>query len=178
MTNIVVAYHTGYGNTGRVARAVADGAGASLLNVAEIDAEGWSRLAAADAIVFGSPTYMGGVSAPFKAFADATSATYSARGWQDKLAAGFTNSAALNGDKLATLQFLAQFAAQHGMQWVSLGLPSPTPERPGDNRLGSYLGLMTQSGPDGPAQADLDTAALFGARIAAAAARWSLAAVR
>src|SRR3954469_10864191 len=103
MPNIVVAYHSGYGNTARVARAVADGADATLLPVESMTAPGWARLAAADTIVFGSPTYMGGVSSTFKTFADATSSIYAARGWQDKLAAGFTNSGALNGDKLATL---------------------------------------------------------------------------
>ena len=58
----VVVYHSGYGPTQRVAQQVADGAGAELL---AIDAEGnlpeggWEQLQAADAIVFGSPTYMG-----------------------------------------------------------------------------------------------------------------------
>ena len=36
-------------------------------------AGGWETLAAADAIIFGSPTYMGGASWQFKKFADASS---------------------------------------------------------------------------------------------------------
>ena len=63
-------------------------------------------LAAADAIVFGSPTYMGGVSWQFKKFADASSKPWYVQAWRNKLAAGFTNSATLNGDKFSSLQYL------------------------------------------------------------------------
>ena len=65
MATIAVVYHSGYGHTKRHAEAVAEGAGAELI---PIDAEGnlsdaqWARLDAADAIVLGSPTYMGSVS--------------------------------------------------------------------------------------------------------------------
>jgi NAD(P)H dehydrogenase (quinone) len=76
MSKIVIVFHSGYGHTAKVAQAVAEGAGGTLL---AIDAEGnlpdggWEQLAAADAIVFGSPTYMGSVSWQFKKFADASS---------------------------------------------------------------------------------------------------------
>ena len=64
-----------------------------------LPAGGWETLAAADAIVFGSPTYMGNVSWQFKSFADASSKPWYGQAWKDKLAAGFTNSASINGDK-------------------------------------------------------------------------------
>ena len=73
--SIVIIYHSGYGHTKKVAEAVAEGSGGTLL---AIDAEGnlpegaWEQLAAARAIVFGSPTYMGGPSWQFKKFADAS----------------------------------------------------------------------------------------------------------
>eukprot|EP01031_Cornospumella_fuschlensis_P008184 gene8184-10097_t len=63
MSKIVVLYHSGYGHTKKVAEAVAGAAGAQLI---AIDAEGniteadWATLAAADGVVFGTPTYMGG----------------------------------------------------------------------------------------------------------------------
>ena len=41
----------------------------------------------------------------------------------NQVAAGFTNSAGVNGDKLHTLQRFAVLVAQHGMHWVNLGLP-------------------------------------------------------
>ncbi|MBI3239672.1 MAG: flavodoxin family protein, partial [Flavobacteriia bacterium] len=92
--------------------------------------------------------------------------------WKDKLAAGFTNSSTLNGDKLNTLQQLSIFAAQHSMIWISTGiLPTFENDRQtaSPNALASYLGLMTLS--DNAIEtvnppSDLETAYLFGQRIA------------
>lgn len=181
MSRTVVVYHSGYGHTQRMAQAVADGAGAELL---AIDADGnlpeggWDALAAADAIVFGSPTYMGTVSWQFKKFADASSKVWFAQGWKDKLAGGFTNSAGMNGDKLRTLDTLCTLAMQHGMLWVSQGLmPSNTKaaQRNDVNYLVSYSGAIAQSPSDAGAgdmlPGDLETARLFGARVAALATR-------
>lgn len=182
MAHIVVVYHSGYGHTQRMAQAVADGADAELLAIdadGQLPDGGWDTLAAADAIVFGSPTYMGSVSWQFKKFADASSKVWMAQGWKDKLAAGFTNSAGMNGDKLATLQTLFTLAMQHGMIWVSQGLmPSNTlaARRDDLNYLVSYSGAMAQSPSDAGAQAmspgDLETARRFGERVAQVAARF------
>ena len=125
---------------------------------------------------------MGSASAPMKQFMDASSKVWFTRGWQDKIAAGFTNSASWSGDKLSTLSQFAILAAQHGMIWVSLGqLPGNNSSKgsPEDaNRIGSYLGLMTQSNSDesaetAPPKSDRMTAELFGKRVAEAAKRWS-----
>jgi multimeric flavodoxin WrbA len=95
--------------------------------------------------------------------------------WQDKLAAGFTNSGAHAGDKLATLIQLALFAAQHGMHWVNLALPPANSSSTGSeddlNRLGFWLGAGAQSntdqGPDlAPPPSDLRTAEHLGRRVA------------
>jgi multimeric flavodoxin WrbA len=179
MANIVVVFHSGYGHTQRVAQTVADGAGAQLL---AIDADGnlpeggWELLAAADAIVFGSPTYMGGVSWQFKKFADASSKVWYTQGWKDKLFAGFTNSATMNGDKVTTMTYLWTLAMQHSGIWVSMGiLPSNSKAATRDsmNYVGGYGGLLTQSPSDAsPAEmlkGDFDTARAFGERIAAVA---------
>ncbi|AMM26020.1 flavodoxin family protein [Variovorax sp. PAMC 28711] len=176
MTDIVVVFHSGYGHTQRVAQAVADGADAQLL---AIDADGnlpeggWELLAAADAIVFGTPTYMGGASWQFKKFADASSKVWFTQGWKDKLFAGFTNSASMSGDKGTTMIGLWTLAMQHGGQWTSMGMmPSNTKAAARDDRnyVGGYGGLLTQSPSDAsPAemsQGDLDTARAFGERIA------------
>ena len=75
MVNIVVVYHSGYGHTAKQAQAIADGAAgiagvrAQLVSVEHVE-QHWRSLDDADAIIFGSPTYMGSVSAPFKAFMD------------------------------------------------------------------------------------------------------------
>ena len=127
--SIAIAFHSGYGHTERQARAVAAGvdaapeAKASLLDVSTLDDALWACLADADAIIFGTPTYMGTSSAVFQTFAEASSTIWAEGGWRDKLAAGFTNSAGINGDKLNTLATLSLFAAQHGMTWISLALP-------------------------------------------------------
>jgi NAD(P)H dehydrogenase (quinone) len=142
----------------------------------------WDQLAAADAIIFGAPTYMGSVSAQFKQFAEASSKVWFTLGWKDKIAAGFTNSGSWSGDKLNTLFQFAVLAAQHGMIWAGTALmpgynaKGSTPED--INRVGSYLGLITQAnvneGPDvAPPAADRKTAELFGKRIAELAVRWS-----
>lgn len=186
MSTIAVVYHSGYGHTARQAEAVArgvnsvPGASALLVPVADVD-QHWDALAAADAMIFGAPTYMGSLSAGFKSFMEASSRIWAAQGWKDKLAAGFTNSASQNGDKLAALVQLALFAAQHSMIWVGLGLlpgnNASTASIEDVNRLGSFIGAMAQSnkdaGPDiAPPAADLRTAELLGERVAKAAARW------
>src|SRR5689334_18037040 len=116
---IAIAYHSGYGHTAKQAEAVAagawsmPGATADLVTLDELTDDVWATLAAADAIVFGAPTYMGSPSAVFKAFAEASSKVWGANlGWRDKIAAGFTNSKAMSGDKLNSLVDFAVFAAQ------------------------------------------------------------------
>ena len=181
MTTTVVIFHSGYGHTQRMAQAVADGAGAELLT---IDADGnlpegaWDTLAAADAIIMGSPTYMGSVSWQFKKFADASSKPWFGGAWKDKVFAGFTNSASMNGDKLSTLHYLFTLAMQHGGVWVGNNvMPSNTKaaQRNDPNYLGSFSGAMAQSPSDAGAnempQGDLDSARMFGQRVAAFAAR-------
>ncbi|WP_174503369.1 flavodoxin family protein [Acidiphilium sp. C61] len=188
MTSVIIVSHSGYGHTARLAGAVATGIGeveGVALSRITIDADGeveesaWETLATADAILFGSPTYMGGPSWQFKKFADASSKVWARQGWKDKLASGFTNSASMNGDKASTLAWFVTFAMQHGMVWAGTGMmPANTraAKRDDANYLGAFTGLMAQSpadaGPDeAPPQGDLHTAALFGRRIAGLARR-------
>ncbi len=182
MATVAVVFHSGYGHTLRMAQAVADGANAELVEIdadGNLPAGGWDTLADADAIIFGSPTYMANVSWQFKKFADASSKQWYVQAWKDKIAAGFTCGAGLNGDKLATLNSLFALAMQHGMIWVSQGLlPSNTKgaTRRDINNLACYSGAMAQSPSDGGAgdmaSGDLETARLFGQRVADVAARF------
>ena len=180
MTSIAIVYHSGYGHTKKQAEAVAEGAQGTLY---AIDAEGnlpdtaWEALAKADAIIFGSPTYMGSVSWQFKKFADASSKAWFTQGWKNKLAAGFTNSASMNGDKFSTIGYLQTLAMQHGMLWIGTGLHPANKKdssRNDVNWLAGFAGALAQSPADaspeeGPLPGDLETARLFGARIAEAA---------
>ncbi len=180
---IVIVYHSGYGHTKKVAEAVAQGSGGSLL---AIDAEGnlpeggWEQLDAADAIVFGSPTYMGSVSWQFKKFADASSKAWFTQKWKNKLAAAFTNSASMNGDKLSTLHYLFTLSQQHGMLWAGTGLMpsnSKAATRNDVNYVASFSGAMAQTPSDASVDemlpGDLDTARAFGKRVADVAGRFS-----
>ena len=181
---IAVAFHSGYGHTAVLAEAVqrgATGAGAdvSLVQVDAITDADWGRLDDADAIIFGSPTYMGGASAKFHAFAEATSRRFYERRWADKLGAGFTNSSSKSGDKSSTLAYFATFAAQHQMLWVSLGLGpgwnSTTGSEHDLNRLGYWGGAGAQTPIDGGIDAvhpaDIATAEHLGSRVAHQALR-------
>jgi NAD(P)H dehydrogenase (quinone) len=181
MTKVVVVFHSGYGHTQRMAQAVAQGANAELVaidadgNVAEA---GWSALNAADAIIMGSPTYMGSVSWQFKKFADATSKPWYTQAWKDKIFGGFTCSANMNGDKHSTLHYLMTLAMQHGGIWVGTGLQynnTKAAQRSDINYLASDAGPMAQTpgdvGADGMNAGDLETARRFGERIAATAAQ-------
>ncbi len=179
MNKVAVVYHSGYGHTAAVAKAVARGAAsvggveAKLISVTDIDRH-WDDLNDADAIVFGAPTYMGSASAPFKAFMDASSKIWATQGWKDKIAAGFTHSGSQGGDKFNTLTQLFTFAMQHGMIWAGLGVLPGNNSSKGSvndlNRLGSSTGALTQSNADQGADAIIDselkTAEHLGRRVA------------
>lgn len=182
MAKVVVVYHSGYGHTQRMAQSVAQGADAELV---AIDADGnlpeggWDTLNAADAIIFGSPTYMGMASWQFKKFADASSKPWFTQQWKDKVFAGFTNSATMNGDKLSTLHYMFTLAMQHSGIWVGTGMmPSnaKAAQRNDINFVGSSSGAMAQTPSDASAAemlpGDLETARLFGERVAAVAAKF------
>lgn len=178
---ISIVYHSGYGHTEKVANAVAEGvkntgAQINMIKAEKVSDSDWQTLDSSDAIIFGTPTYMGGVSAPFKAFIDAASKKWMERKWKDKIAAGFTNSGSYSGDKLSSLQQLMVNAMQHGMIWVGQGEMPPQNKgvdgaKSSDiNRLGSFSGLMTQANNDNPEitppAGDIETAKLFGKRVA------------
>lgn len=182
MAKVVVVYHSGYGHTKKQAEAVALGADAALIaisaegNLADAD---WAALEAADAIIFGSPTYMGCVSWQFKKFADASSRPWFTQKWKNKIAAGFTNSATMNGDKLSTLHYQFTLAMQHGMVWVGTGMMpanSKAAQRNDVNYVGSFCGAMMQTpsdaSPDEVLPGDIETARLFGQRVAEITARF------
>lgn len=176
MSKVVVVYHSGYGHTAKQAEAIAKGAGAELI---AIDANGditeaqWAALDAAGAIIMGSPTYMGSVSWQFKKFADASSKAWFTQKWKDKVFGGFTNSATMNGDKHSTIHYFITLAMQHGGVWVGTGLmPSnaKAAKRDDVNYIGSFAGAMMQTPSDAGADevnaGDLETARLYGERVA------------
>lgn len=193
MSNIAIVYFSGMGHTHLMAEAVAAGAKkvadttVDLLRITgeQITEGRWKddaimeKLNQADAIVFGSPTYMGGIAAQFKAFID-NAGVWFEQGWKDKIAGGFTHSGSLSGDKQGTLLYLAIHAAQQSMIWVSSGeLPSSYFGKDDNvNRLGSFMGVMGQSMLDMSGKppeiepGDALTAERYGERIAMVTKRW------
>ncbi|MGW8762159.1 flavodoxin family protein [Streptomyces sp. NPDC055815] len=176
---VSIAFHSGYGHTTVLAEAVRAGAadaGATvhLIKVDEITDAEWELLDASDAIVFGSPTYMGTASGAFHQFAEDTSKRWFSDAWLDKLAAGFTNSGSKSGDKGHTLQYFQTLAGQHGMNWINLGLkPGWNTSEASENdlnRLGFFSGAGAQThndlGPEGVHKADIATAEHLGRRVA------------
>lgn len=179
MNKLAIVFHSAHGHTGHIAQQVAHGArGVAGTDVAVLRAEDLERapgeLTAFDGLIFGSPTYLGGVSAPFKAFMDATGRLWRQQALRGKLAAGFTVSSLPSGDKQSTLFSMYVFAMQHGMLWVGNPLlpqqHQGVPYEEAANRLGSWSGLMAQAGHSEPADAfapgDLKTARLFGRNFA------------
>jgi NAD(P)H dehydrogenase (quinone) len=189
MPNVAIVYYSAQGHTHALAQAVAEGAkGVSGTTVellrlqdSEIQNGRWknddtiAKLNAADAIVFGTPTYMGGYSAQMKCFIDACGGIWYQQGWKDKVGAGFSHSQGLSGDKLNTLNGLYINAMQHGMIWVGLGI-TPAGDTPDKlNRISSYSGLMAQSsyGQAEIGAGDKATAEVLGKRVAETVARWT-----
>lgn len=177
MKRIAVIYHSGHGHTEHFARHVVEGAGivagveVSLLR-AEAVAAAPDTLTGFDGFIWGSPTYLGGVSGPFKSFMDATGRLWRHQQLAGKLAAGFTVSSLPSGDKQSTLLSMLVFSMQHGMIWAGNPiLPEQgVPYEEAVNRLGSWTGAMAQAGhtatADAFAMGDLKTARIFGANFA------------
>lgn len=182
MTTVCIVYHSGTGHTQKMAEAVQAGV-VSVNNVQanliEIDGkdivegrwkndEVMASLASADAIIFGSPTYMGCVSGQMKSFLDATVEPYFSRAWVNKVASGFTVSGGPSGDKLNTLMTFAICAMQLGMIWV--GLEETPFNDNGINRLSFYFGAAGQALQESPEEApneqDKQTGKLLGVRVA------------
>ncbi len=186
MSKIIVVYHSTYGHTKLQAEAVHKGASgvsgveAEILTASEA-IDRMDDLDHADAIIFGTATYMGNIAAEMKKFMEASVNKWFAAAWKDKIAGAFTNSSSFSGDKLNTLQGLFIFAMQHGMIWVGTGMfPSANnmdamnhvqgPGPDAHNRVGSFIGPMAASfqvnPPDAPPKGDIETAEAYGRRVA------------
>ncbi|MGY4494097.1 flavodoxin family protein [Pseudomonas sp. TE3610] len=188
MTSIAIVFFSGYGHTAKQAEAVHAGAAAApgaQATLYQIDANGdlsdaaWEAISAADAIIYGSPTYMGGPAWQFKKFADTSSKPWFSQAWKNKVAAGFTNSASVNGDKFSTITYFWTLSQQHGQVWIGTGLmPANTKAHGPDdiNWTAGFAGALAVSPSDAspdeaPRKGDLETAKLLGKRVAEYTAR-------
>ncbi len=182
---IAIVYHSVTGTTAQLAEAVAAGCNsvpqtsAVLLRIEGADiTQGryhntvvLQSIDQADAVIFGSPTFMGSVSAQFKAFADATAGEYWGKQlWADKIAAGFTVGTGYCGDTLHSLHYLQILAAQQGMLWAGLDLAGAGDAK-APNRLGAQAGVIVRAVDGAVAECDLQTGFYLGQRVARLASR-------
>lgn len=180
---IAIVYFSGYGHTQKLAEALALGIESiknTEVKLYKINASGdipehwFEELNLADAIIYGSPTYMGSVAWQFKKFADASGALWGKQSWKNKIAGGFTISSSTNGDKHSTISYLMTFAMQHSQIWVGTGLmPSSKKKHNFEdvNWTGGFSGLLAIAPSDAtpeeaPMSGDIETARLYGIRIA------------
>lgn len=182
MTKIAIVYFSNFkGNTETLAKAVMRGAQSvvdtevTLIHTDDVDTH-WQTLHDSDAIIFGTPTYIGSVAAKFKEFIEKLAGeVWLKRMWMNKISGGFTVSAGRSGDKLTCLQQLVTFASQMGMIWVPIRITGGNYSSQGSeedlNRMAGYLGVMAQANIDEPADlapppSDIRTAELHGNHIA------------
>jgi len=184
MPRIAIVYFSQTDVTEQIAKSIASGAnqedgimvlehridGHEIIEGRFENATLFEQLKSCNAIIFGSPTYMGSVSAQFKAFADASSEHWQHQEWADKISAGFTSGTGLNGDQSSTLQYMTTLASQHGMLWVNVD-SSYGPENTTLNRLGCQLGVVSQTTNGVAHKVDLATAKHLGRRVAKLALR-------
>ncbi len=183
MKTVAIVFFSGYGHTARQAEAVLQGA-ASVKGISvksyQIDQEGnlpetaIAEITTANAVIYGSPTYMGGPAWQFKKFADASSKPWFKQEWKNQIAAGFTNSASVNGDKFSTIEYFWTLSQQHGQIWVGTGLLPANAKANGPddvNWTAGYGGALAISPSDAsadeyPGVGDLQTAEQLGKRVA------------
>jgi len=181
LSKVAIVFFSGTGTTKKLAESVQEGVAETdaqclmcELSGEEITAGRWANDSLAnslddcDAIIFGTPTYMGSLSAQLKAFFDAMVPRWYTQAWNGKLAAGFTASSLAAGDKLNCLQDISSFAMQMGMVWVGTGASFSDQLNPN----GFYLGVgATASTPEQIQDIDANTARFLGRRVAEYAAR-------
>ena len=190
MAKISIVYYSNFkGATEQLAHAIArgaekvEGSEVTLIRVEDADSH-WQTLHDSDAIIFGTPTYIGSVAAKFKEFVEKLAGeVWLKRMWLNKIAGGFTVSAGRSGDKLNCLQQLVIFASQMGMIWVPVRITGgnySTQGSEGDlNRMAGYIGVMAQANIDEPADkapppSDIETAEMHGHHIASVARQYAL----
>ncbi len=189
MAKIAIVYFSGYGHTAKQAECVQAGAlsvPGTTVEMLRIDQEGnlsegaFEQITAADAVIYGSPTYMGGPAWQFKKFADASSKPWFTQAWKNKLAAGFTTSASTNGDKANTINYFFTFSQQHSQIWIGLGLMpmnAKANSHEDTNWTAGFAGALgispSDANPDEIRKGDAESARQLGIRVAEFAPRIS-----
>lgn len=195
MTKVLVLYHSMYGHIDTLARTVAagarqvDGVEVAVKRVPEtMDAEAFAKaggqqfdtpeatpqeLGDYDAIIFGSPTRFGNMSAQMRNFLDQTGGLWASGGLRGKVASVFT-STGTGGGQETTITSFWHTLAHHGMVIVPLGYGLAEQYVFDQAGGGNPYGASTIAGGDGSRQPDereLTIARFQGEHVAGIAAR-------
>jgi NAD(P)H dehydrogenase (quinone) len=188
MPKVLVVFHSRTGSTARMADAIADGARAvrfTEVDVRRLDdlapamvigsVPGWQeareqlatryrtletveQLADYDALVLGSPTRYGVMSAELKNLLDATGPLWNRGALVDKVGGAFSGTATPHGGNETTIQSIVTVMAHHGMILVPPGYTEPVLFKAGSPYGATYVGTPTED--------DLAAARHQGKRIA------------
>ena len=119
MAKALVVYDSKTGHTEKMARAIGEGIKAAGVDVEvkHVDNASLDDLAAADALVLGSPTYFSTMTGKMKAFIDKSIDLWPGKPGQlkDKIGAAFTSCGAAEGGNETTLLSLIRAMLWHGM---------------------------------------------------------------
>ena len=196
MTKVLVLYYSSWGHIEQMAYAAAEGAreaGAEVVvkRVPELVPEAVAQAAhyktdqkapiatveelpEYDAIIFGTPTRYGTMTAQMKNFLDQTGGLWAQGKLIGKVGSVFTSTATQHGGQEATILTTLPVLLHHGM--VVVGLPYSFAGQSGVDQIrgGSPYGASTMSGGDGsrqPTEIDLDGARFQGRHVAQIAAK-------
>lgn len=196
MTRVLVLYYSSYGHIEQMAQAVAEGArGAGALvdikrvpELAPDDVVTASKykvdqvapiasvndLPEYDAIIFGTPTRFGTMSAQMKSFLDQTGPLWYGRKLVGKVGSFFTSSASQHGGQEATILSSLPVLLHHGM--IVVGVPYSELGEIGVTEVsgGSPYGATTLSGSDNarqPSASELGVARAQGRYVTEVAGR-------
>ncbi len=197
MARILVLYHSAYGHVEAMARAVAegvtgvDGATVTVKRVPELVPEEVARasgmkldqdaplatpdeLADHDAIIFGTPTRFGNMSAQMRNFLDQTGGLWARGALIGKIGSVFTSTASQHGGQETTLTSFHVTLLHHGM--IVVGLPYSFAGNTIMSEIsgGTPYGASTLAGADGsrmPSANELAGARFQGAHVAGLAVK-------
>jgi NAD(P)H dehydrogenase (quinone) len=196
MTKVLVLYYSSWGHIEQMAYAAAEGAreaGAQVVvkRVPELVPDEVAKqahykvdqkapvatveeLPEYDAIIFGTPTRYGTMTAQMKNFLDQTGGLWAQGRLIGKVGSVFTSTATQHGGQEATILTTLPVLLHHGM--VVVGLPYSFAGQSGVDEIkgGSPYGASTISGGDGsrqPSKTELDGARFQGRHVAQIAAK-------
>lgn len=199
MAKVLVLYYSMYGHIETMANAVAEGARSvtgtevTIKRVPELMSEDVARKAGAkldqaapiatvdelpqyDAIIFGTPTRFGNMSAQMRNFLDRTGRLWLNGNLIGKVGSVFTSTATQHGGQETTITSFHSTLLHHGM--IIVGVPYSCQElmNMGEITGGSPYGAGTLAGGDGsrkPTENELRIARFQGAHVAKIAAKLS-----